>query len=262
MKPILLITFVVTILLTSCSKHQDHETTDDYPTVDEIGAGYLEQMKGLDDETLFPDRCDRLTFLSLASGFVNERNLAAYEYRPGEWHRDVRRCYPNDSRSEISFDGLIGVLHHAWTNNDRTLVDRLAAYGRANDWVMGEGDREFTCLPQIGVLIAEMKGAKSLTSNLAYSGSHREHILAVGIWLRGRYNGNLTSVELSTLKAMSDIPLAKALVARFTDGNQKDAIDYLSKYPNELPLDTGCEKWGGMPCWLYWYLIYAVVEGK
>jgi len=61
MKHILLITFVVTILilLTSCAKHSDHETTDEYPTVDEIGAGYLEQMKGLDDETLFPDGADQ-----------------------------------------------------------------------------------------------------------------------------------------------------------------------------------------------------------
>jgi len=67
MKHLILITFVVTILilLTSCAKHSDHETVDEYPTVDEIAAGYLEQMKGLDDETLFPDRCDKLTFKSL-----------------------------------------------------------------------------------------------------------------------------------------------------------------------------------------------------
>ena len=29
------------VTITSCSKH--HETTDEYPTVDEIAAGYLEQ---------------------------------------------------------------------------------------------------------------------------------------------------------------------------------------------------------------------------
>jgi len=254
----------ILLALTSCSKHEGHETTDEYPTVDEIAAGYLEQMKGLDDETLFPDRCDRLTFLSLASGFVSRRDLSSYEYEDGQWHRHTSPCYPDDSRSEISFDGLIGVLHHAWTSNDRTLIDRMAAYGRANDWVMGEGPREYTFLPQVGLITDDMLGHMNLTNRPAYTldSSHKEHLLVLSAWLKLRYAGFIEDHEILILKNLPKSPLGDALLARLKDGSQSKSILYLSKYPEKLPLETGEQEWSGCPKYLYFFLIKAVVDGN
>jgi len=258
MKHILL---TILLLIYSCSKHQDHETTNDYPTVDEIAEGYVEQMKGLDDETLFPDRCDRLTFISLASAFIDRRDLSSYEYEDGQWHRHTSPCYPHDSRSEISFDGLIGVLHHAWTSNDRTLIDRIAAYGRANDWVMGEGPREYTFLPQVGVLTDMLLGQMYLTPKFSLQSTHNEHIIALSGWLKLRSVGYLESQDLLVLRNLKSNMLIRSLIARVTNGNQSEAIYYLSQYPEKLPLETGEQEWSGCPKWLYFFLIKALVDG-
>jgi len=256
----------ILLILTSCSKHSDHETTDEYPTVDEIAAGYLEQMKGLNDETLFEDACDRLTFLSLASSYVKPFDLSRFEWRSGEWHRNYTLCYPGSSRSEISFDGLIGVLHYAWTNNDRTLVDRMAAYGRANDWVMGEGDREITYIPQLEIITSDMiTHFAMLEIRPSYSlseGTHNEHIIALSAWLKLRYTGFLESHDLLILKNLKRNPLITAILARVDDGNQAETIAYLEKFPRDLPLETGWESWGGCPQYLYFFLLKGVIDGK
>jgi len=259
----------ILLILTSCSKHQDHETTDDYPTVDEIAAGYIEQMKGLDDETLFPDRCDRLTFLAFASATVKRFDLSAYEYTAGELHRDVKPCLDDldgngkpDSKSEISYDPVLGVLHHAKTWGDQGLLLRIRSYGRDNGYVMGKGDRRLTYMPQLEIIISDMLGERPiLTSEDERDSTHKEHILALSLWLKLRYDG-LTHAEFLALKAIKQTWIRKALINRMTDGDQADVIEYLRTFPDSLPLDTGIEGWGGCPRWLYFFLLKAIIDGK
>ena len=256
------ILLTILILLSSCSKHSDHETTDEYPTVDEIGEGYVEQMKGLDDETLFPDRCDKLTFKSLAAAFIDAFDISGHEYQPGEWHRDIAPCYPDDSRSEVSFDNLIGVLHALWTKDDRQGIDDLAQYGRDNDWVFGEGPREYTFLPQVGVLTDMLLGQMYLTPKFSLESTHNHHIIALSVWLKLRSVGYLESQDLLVLRNLKSNMLIRSLIARVTEGNQSEAIYYLSQYPEKLPLETGEQEWSGCPKYLYFFLIKALVDGK
>jgi len=256
----------ISLILFSCSKHEDHDTVNQYDEVNDKAASYLEQMKEYDDDALYPDRCDRLTFVSLSSSFVNSRSLSNFEYAPGEWHRDVSPCYSvGDSRSEISFDGLIGVLHHAWTSNDRTIVDRLVKYGELHDWVMGEGDREITYIPQLKILTADMLSHFNMLemrpSYLVSAGTHNEHIIALSALLKLRYSGFLEAHDLLILKNLKRNPLITAILARVDDGNQAETIAYLEKFPRELPLETGIENWGGCPAWLYFFLLYVVING-
>jgi hypothetical protein len=258
MKPILL---TILILLSSCSKHSDHETVDDYPTVDEIGEGYARQIEDYSIEELMPDRCDRLTFKSLAASFIDAFDISGHEYQPGEWHRDIAPCYPDDSRSEVSFDNLIGVLHHAWTSNDRDMIERLADYGRENDWVFGEGPREYTFLPQVGVLTDMLLGQMNLTPKFSLQSTHNEHIIALSGWLKLRSVGYLESQDLLVLRNLKSNMLIRSIIARVTEGNQSEAIYYLSQYPEKWPLETGEQEWSGCPKWLYFFLIKAVVDG-
>ena len=259
MKTLLIIPFLVFF---SCSKHESQETVNPYDAVKEKAASYLEQIDGYSIDKLFKDRCDSLTFKALGAAFVKDFGVMAHEYAPGEWHRDIVPCYPDDSRSEISFDGLLGVLHFAWTRQDRELLTRINNYAVEHNYIMGEGDEEFTRVPQIGLLINEMLGAESFLSNsLMGSSTHREHILAVSAWLKLRYAGHLNSAEVTVLKSLKANPMTRAILARVDDGDQDETIKYLSDFPSNLPLDTSIESWGGCPSWLYFFLLKALIDG-
>ena len=202
MKTLILIPFLIFF---SCAKHESKETTNPYDNVQRIAAGYIDQIKDAGDVQIFRDRCDHLIFMSLASAFVGERDLADYEWASGEWHRDTVECYPNFARSEISFDGLIGVLHDAWSRQDMDLLKRMNDYAIRHNYVMGKGDTEFTRIPQIGLIINDMLGAGLYSPKLAYAGSHREHILALSAWLKLRYAGYLEAHDLFILRNLKQI---------------------------------------------------------
>ena len=260
---LILLTFL--LIFASCAKHEDKETVNDTLSVQAKGDFYISEIRKDPMGSVTTAKCDTLTFYSLASAFGGDLDLGGFEYVDGEWHRDTHTCYPEDSRSEISFDGLIGVLHYAWSKQDFALLDRLDRYGKRHDYVYGDGDRSLTFNPQIGVLIGEMKGEQKLVSNLTLDGSHRPHILTIGIWLRGRYNGNLTTLELETLKGFTEIPLAKALVHRYSDGDQSETIALMedeSIFPSDrVPMDTAFG-WGSSRLSVYYIMLLGVIHGQ
>ena len=264
MKPLLL-TFL--LIFASCAKHDDKDTTNDYDEVKAIAARYIEQMEVLDVQALFPDRCDRITFLSLASSILGDKwNLKDHEWSSGEWHRSTSACYPDSSRSEISYDGLIGILNFAWSANDKAMVDRLVKYGEMNSWVMGEGPREYTYLPQLKIITSDMITHFSmLEMRPSYSlseGTHNEHLLGLTGWLKLKYAGYLETQDLLVLKNLKQNPFLKALLARVDNGDQTEAIEYLSKFPKVLPLKVGHENWGGCSQWLYFFLVKGILDGQ
>jgi hypothetical protein len=255
----LLLTFL--LILSSCSKHEDHETVNPYDDVKARDASYRSQLMYYSLEELFPDRCDRLTFYALYSAFVTRQDLSGYEWNEGEWHRDVRACYPDDSKSEISFDPIISLLHDSWTHKDFDRIDRLYTYGTDNGDVFGSGPRDLTYLPQVRIIINDMR-SNMLVSQFRLDGTHNEHLLALSAWLKLRYANFLESHDLLILENLRSNPLIEALLVRVEDGDQHKAIEYLRGFPEELPLETGIEGWGSAPSWLYWFLIYGVVSGK
>ena len=269
MKPILL-TFL--LIFASCAKHEDKETVNDTLSVQAKGDFYISKIRQSSPHYITDQRCDMLTFAALFSAFGSDLDLSSFEYESGQWHRDIYPCLADldddgkpDSKSEISFDGLISVLHYAWSKQDFDLLDRLDRYGSTHNYVYGDGDRSLTFNPQIGVLIGEMKGEQKLVSNLTLDGSHRPHILTIGIWLRGRYNGNLTTLELETLKGFTEIPLAKALVHRYSDGDQSETIALMedeSIFPSDrVPMDTAFG-WGSSRLSVYYIMLLGVIHGQ
>jgi len=250
----------ICLIFCSCSKHESKETVEPTDRVDDIAASYLDQLNGFSEEKLFPDRCDRLTFLALSATFVKDFDISKYEWESGEWHRDIYPCWPKDSQSEISYDGLLSVLHYALRNDDSILF-RMRSYGKEHKWVMGEGDKKLTYNPQLLILINGILGEHILGTQQERKSTHKEHILASSIWLKMRYS-SLNDVELLTLKNLKQTPLRDALIARMKDGNQSETIKYLESFPEKLPLEVGHENWGGCPRWLYFFILKAVIDGK
>jgi len=251
----------ICLIFFACDKKQEQPTVNSLERVLEKRDFYLSQINKHSDDVLFPARCDKLTFKGFASAFGADMDISAHEYQPGEWHRDIDLCFPHASRSEISFDGLLGVIHHSITKGDSELRKRLSRYASDHAYVMGEGDRELTYTPQIGLILAEMEGY----SLAEWTGSHREHILAMSVYLRGRYKGYILSSELASLKALGSSPIFDALIARYTDGNQSKAIDALmdsSIFPEDrLPTLDGAYGWGSCPYWVYYLITTSIIEG-
>ena len=247
----------------ACSKHDSQETVNPYDDIKAKRAFYITQVSNAKIDTQIPIRCDRLTFAAMATAFGADLDLSAFEYSPGEWHRDKNICYPDSSRSEVSFDPILGVLHVIQTSQKMDMLGRLDAYAKRHNYIMGDGDTEFTYMPQIGLLMSEMRGELAFISQ--NEGTHRDHIAALSIFLRARYNGGVNSAELLALKSMKRTPIVSALIARYTDGDQSEALAILSDlhtFPmDHLPLETGVFSWGSCPAWVYFVIMTGILEG-
>ena len=232
-----LLLLITIILSLSCAKHESKETTNPIDDLKEQRQFYIEQVPRTDVNLLFKKRCDRLTFQSFMLTFTPELNplfdIYDFEYPSGVWHRDVIPCYPEDSKSEISFEVLLGVIAYAHANEHYTTLKDLYDYGLENNHVYGEGDRQYTFNPHATYLAGKALGQLSLTNKITAT-THKEHVTAMTILVRSRVNNDtITSAELLTLKTFKlkypNTPLFHALYAKFTNGDQSKTIELLKK---------------------------------
>jgi len=228
-------------------------------------------------DAVFKERCDKITFKALVS--VNcLQDLSAFENK-GKWERDDKQCYPSFSKSSISRDGLISVLHYIWTKRDHDMLKRLIAYGEERSWVVGEGPLEYTdaiiLTPIIYYMNAKMINKGDLADDLLpttedIATSFKGHLLASYIWLAARVNGGYIDYPAKVFigkmyaAAPSD-PMYAAMQHRFLDGNQTETFYILLNDPtftvNEFPTDTGAFGWGSAPVSVYYLMSLAIAEG-
>lgn len=232
------------------------------------GAFYAERIA----DDIYKERCDKLTFKAHLSSTGYKQDLSALENN-GKWKRDEEPCYPDNSKSEISFDGLVGVLHNIVANQDKAMFDRLVAYGTQHNWIMGEGMVELTnmyvLLPTVYRIQAKLALDDTQSLDDALSG-FRGHLLASFVWLQDRISGKITVAEMEAVDQLYSVspedPMYSALYHRFTDGDQDATIDILLNSPvfpiNELPLETGVFGWGSAPASVYYLVTLAIIEGK
>lgn len=126
-------------------------------TLDDIGGRLAFYIEAVGDIRSTMQRCDGLTFLGLWTAYGDDYNIYRHEYEPGEWHRDVKPCYPDDSRSEISTEGVLGALHAMTARGDDDKLEDLWAYLEANDWIAGDGPKEYTRVLQLRPLFKEIR---------------------------------------------------------------------------------------------------------
>jgi hypothetical protein len=83
--------------------------------------------------------CDGVLWAGIACYAGAEVNIDLAEYDSGRIERrPPPSCYPDDSQSTISRDQLTGYMACRWRKNDTEALKRLADYGEAHNWIMGE----------------------------------------------------------------------------------------------------------------------------
>jgi hypothetical protein len=108
---------------------------------------YLELIQSHQDVFGFvdTDHCDSTLWSGLigASGVPVKLTSAENPWDAGQWHRKplaYPECWKSgNSRSTISKDMLTGVMYWAVATRNLGVLQRLWDFGKANDWVMGQG---------------------------------------------------------------------------------------------------------------------------
>jgi len=268
---------VVTIMLitawffTSCSSHKER-------SVEASSALTLAQQKGERiyakvTDNIYKSRCDTLTFKALLSVY-SRVDLSSYETN-GRWDRSDTPCYPESSRSSISYDGILSVLHYIVSTGDEPMLDRLIAYGEKTGWILGEGPDEYTHLGHIAPTVYNLKYTFFLTDYVTdldlkeLLSGFRGHLLASFIWLSLRTDGKVNQLELEALEQLvnaSEVnPFYQALYHRVTDGDQREALDTLL---NAAEFEEGgiydresVFGWGSAPASAYYLYVLSIIEG-
>lgn len=156
-----------------------------------------------------------------AAGFMVDLHLA--EHAPGEIHRrPVAPCWTKEegdvgSKSTISSDMILGYMLGLWKQGDLEAMQRLADYGDAHDWVMGEPISELgrvylksnlqgTLGRMIYALSAEKddREIRKITHLSAPGGADFEkHLLVLGIYLDGEVSGEINDNDKAALSAVA-----------------------------------------------------------
>jgi hypothetical protein len=260
---ILLIFFFI---LTSCSwkwKHESKETTNPLDDAIDKACFYARQIK---DPWKLCDKGDCLTFVGLWDAYADEScrddegfDIYQHEYtivndkknyETGKWNRYTEPVYfgedqDNDSRSEISTEGILGALHALWTKKDSSGLKRIKQYGYSNSWIMGEGPTEYTRMYHLYPIISDMveKYGTIRQSEDAYLDvwdkikGYRGNVIADYIALKGRVHGSINSIELEMLETLTEKvpgnPHYWALYCLYSEadecgGDQSRALDILN----------------------------------
>ena len=272
---VLLVFFVFLFACGSCGSKSEKKTKPSpiSQAASDKGEFYCSKLT----DAVFKERCDKITFKAMVAANCPQ-DLSGFE-KDGRWERDEVQCYPDNSKSSISRDGMISVLHYVWTTKDAKLLQRLINYGEAHDWIMGDGPRDLTdatiLTPMIYFIQGKLKNDSTalldyLPTTEDIAQSFKGHVIANYIWLQARVRGNINAVEAAILnklwEASMEDPMYTALMHRFVDGNQADTFSLLlnrPEFPNDsLPTETGVFDWGSAPASVYYLISLAIAEGK
>ena len=249
-------------LLFSCAE-KPKATANPYDVLKSRRDFYVSQLS----DDVYKHRCDKLTFRGLTSAFGKREAIEEHEVEPGKFRRDVLPCFPHDSRSSISLDGYLGVLHHAITYEDWDMVIRIQDYANRHHYIMGEGPIEYTNIIALRSVLNVLSGNASLDMPKDISEGYKGHIAANLIFLRARAFGRMSAAELFTLKRLHELspgnPFYAALYHRYHDGDQEEAISILtSDFADEFPIGEHLYGWGSAPDSVFFILVMGVLDGK
>jgi len=216
------------------------------------------------------NRCDKLTFHGMFDAFCRRSNIYDHEWNPGEWHRDYKECYPDDSRSEISTEGILSALIAMFERGDYDKIQDFWDYMERNDWVAGVGPEKYTKMLQLKALIKEIMekhgiklqnhakvlryAAESSDSSIGYRGN----VLAFYIFIHGYSLGYIESWHLKLLKELAkevpQSPFYQALVGCYDwSENYQIALNILGDeemFPSDrIPenINEGLWDWSDSP---------------
>jgi len=250
--------------LICCGSHKPHKSSSSIEILQQRKDYYVSEI---DKHAIYHHRCDKLTFRGLLSAFGPRQAVEEHEIEPGKFRRDVIPCFPHDSRSSISLDGYLGVMHHAITYEDWGMVQRIDDYARRHRYIMGEGPIEYTNILVLAPILSHLAGNHALGIPKDISDGYRGHVAAILILLRGRTYGRLNNAELFALKKLHDLspknPLYAAAYHRFSDGDQTEAQSILLRdFTDSFPETTARYGWGSAPDSVFFIVTMGIIEGK
>lgn len=155
--------------------------------------------------------CDGTLWAGLSCAVGLATNIDLAEYSPGEIHRrPPPSCWNSKdgdvgSKSTVSGDMLDGYLWCRWSKGDLEALERLAAFGEANSWVMGqplsEASRVIMRPNQVGLLgraifsLSAGHDAKDYRElgevYLPVDPGYEQHLQVLGILLQGEVTEDL-----------------------------------------------------------------------
>ena len=226
----------ILILLSSCSKHEDHETVTDLENLKEKDRTYRALIG--DDPYRLTTPGDALTFVGLYASAVKWEPLYKHMYN-NTWNRNVYEVYPvGESRSGISLEGMLSAINFLISMDDVDGIKQIYSYGQQNDWVYGEGPEEYTRLPQLKYLLESFVEANLTSRHMSlidfkdmfkgYKGN------VIGHWIatKGKLYGYIRDIELQLIRKLVDAepsnPIYHTILHRYTDGDHSKAISILS----------------------------------
>ncbi len=204
--------------------------------------------------------CDSLLFSALNAVARNERiDIEDAQGEPGQWfRRPSKDCYPENSKSTISRDMLLGVILYAVHFNEPNILDDLWDYGEANNWVMGEGVIDRTLFtPTMIALLAEARYRLSgvdveirrLGQTYDTTPGYRTHLSILKMVIKSKL-GTLSRWDKRYLQIIKDKnphnPLVLAMYTKHIGGDYTAAISkLLADFPDDrLPTtDDWCSEW-------------------
>lgn len=259
--------FTMILFLVCCGSHKSQRTKTPLELVQEQRDFIVTQIVNMDEADIWKHRCDKLTFKALLSAYGPRQDLSGFIY-DDQIHRDIYPCYPEESRSEVSLDPILMMLHHILSYDDKELFQQVYDIGMARGWIMAEGPIEYTNIFTLLPRIYEMKEKYGLVDNTYQDilASYKGHIAALYIHLKGRINGSISEIEYQTLKLIYESnprnPLYAALYHKYTDGDQSETLQILiDDFPfNKFPEDTARYGWGSCPSSVLYIIIVGILE--
>lgn len=269
--------YLILAAMIICNCSHKSNTADD--TFDMLAAKakrdrYVAEIPQIADQYGFiGERCDGTTFTGMLAGLSDYKvALEKVVATPGQWLRHPESCYPNGSDNETSLDVYLGALYWIYSQKERHYITDIKSYGKAHNWIMGEGDIAITNIVALLPLINEMDGRLSLFADSAEAWptleGHRGHIVAMHILLHGRLTGAITAAESLLIEKLAadnpDNPLYAAINARFHDGDYSKMLALLQAFPDDLYgiTDTGAYGWGSAPRYFFLITSVGIAEGK
>jgi hypothetical protein len=219
------------------------------------------------DDSIFTHRCDNLTFKALWAAYAAPKGIYKFQY-DGVWHRDESPCYPGNSQSEISYDGMLALMHYLWRVQDIATVRDIEQYGEEHNWVMGAGRRDLVWMPHLWLITNRIiKKAGSDLTEMELEGpltGYRAHLEIMRMWLFMQINGELDPADTMLLKMLRqwniDSPMVQALAIRFMGGDESLPIRMMDNLPvNAVPQTSGSFGWGSCPDALYFLIVSKIL---
>lgn len=252
------------IFLTACS-HGKHDEQPVRSKTGQLEDKFLNEKLALKlspEKDLYPhpQDCDYTLWAGEAAAAGTDVALASMEYAPGEIHRRPKaegECYPKGAVSKVSNDMLTGYMAGAWERKDLKALQRLADYGEAHHWFMGDPEDQVGDVvlkePLIGLLGRMLHKLSSGADARPYrtlmpvythvSDDYAQHVQAAQILYQGEVGGlplklAIDDEMLKRLKeSASEHPdnyfFASALAVY--DGSYDHAIDMLLRADPGVP---------------------------